>query len=166
MISAPDDRNVSIKMNDEFINRLDDIAHLVKCSRNQMIRNILVVGVEELQRFKSVGIIQLSIMIRDIHESIIGKSNLKLSDPVAGDKPIPIKLDGELITRLDDLAKQGGLTRHQLVKNLLRVGVEEAETMAKFGILQLSVLFHDLGESFRKFFKQGEEAYKVAEKMK
>jgi len=166
MLNESGEKNVSVKMNEDFIKRLDDIAHLVKLNRNQIIRNILEIGVEEIEKLRFVGILQLSLIIRDLRESILGKCNLKATDPVAGDKPIPIKLQNEFIARLDSLAEKGGLSRHQLIKNILRVGVEEGESMAKYGIIKLGLLLRDLPESFRVFFKKGDEAYKASEKIK
>lgn len=164
MQSAPEEKHISIKMNDEFITRLDDIAHMAKRSRIHIIKNFIEVGVEELEKHQIIRFFQLGIYARDLSESIKNKANLSSADPVAGDRPIPIRLDENFIDRLDTLANKAGLSRHQLMKNIIRVGLVESERISKVGILQLIVLLRDLPESFRKICKKGEAALKATEK--
>lgn len=158
MVRIPGEKHIAIKMNDEFIARLDKIAKEAKLSRNQLIKNILDVGFDELVKLKQVGVFQLGIYIRDLHESISNKHKKKIIDPISGERPIPIKLDEEFINKLDELAEKAGLSRHQLLKNIIRVGLEEAEILSKVGIIKLGVIFRDLPESFRAICEKGEAA--------
>lgn len=162
MVRIAGEKHIAIKMNEEFIARLDKIAQEAKLSRNQFMKNLLDVGVDELKKLKQVGVFQLGIYIRDLHESISSKSRKKIIDPISGEKPIPIKLDEEFINLLDELAEKAGLSRHQLMKNIIRVGLEQTEILAKVGVVRVAVIFRDLPESFRAIFKKGEKALKVA----
>lgn len=157
MVRIPGEKHIAIKMNDEFIARLDKMAKEAKLSRNQLIKNILDVGLDELEKLKQIGVFQLGIYLRDLHEAISSK-NKKNFDPISGERPIPIKLDEDFINRLDMLAEKAGLSRHQLLKNIIRAGLEEVETLSKVGIIKLGVIFRDLPESFRAICEKGEAA--------
>lgn len=152
-------RNIAIKMNDEFIARLDKLANRIDVTRTKLMKNFIQVGIEELEEMKSIGFFQLGLMVRDVGEAIqLGKM---ISDQVSGDKPIPIKIDDDYIDRLDALAEKAGLSRHQLMKNLLDVGVIEFETMDKVGVMSLMLLARDLHGAFKRISSRGEKALKA-----
>ncbi len=159
MVKLEGDKEISIKMNKEFIERLDKLAHMGKISRRQLLKNFLEVGVIEVEGLKDIGIFQAAIFIRDLQEKRSGIK--KMPAIVGGEIPIPIKIDEEFLYRLDKLAERADLSRHQLMKNILLVGVEETEALAKLGIVQMVIIIHDLPESFAKFFKVGEKALKA-----
>ncbi len=154
MSPTTDGKNVSIKMNEEFISRLDYLAHKAKLSRHQLLRNLLEVGIEELEDLKNIGMFQLGILARDVATWC----NLPKSDPVTGEKAIPVTLDEKLLTRLDALAERADLSRAMLMRNLVRVGVEGLETMDKVGLVKLFTIVRDLPEYFRAVCEDGEQA--------
>lgn len=155
MVGSKNERDIAIRMNPEFIARVDKLANLVRVSRHQLMKNMIEVGVEELELLSCVGVLQLGILIRDLMN---GASAGKPKDPIIGNKPIPVALDTTYVARLDKLADKAGLPRHQLMKNLLRVGVEEAESMVRIGVLQFVILMRDLPGAFREVCKAGERA--------
>jgi metal-responsive CopG/Arc/MetJ family transcriptional regulator len=65
-------------------------------------------------------------------------------------KSITLWLDEETANRLDKVAQRAGLSRSRLAENLLLVGLDEAETLKKIGVLQLAVLLRDLHEKVSK----------------
>lgn len=65
--------------------------------------------------------------------------------------PVSIKIDPELLARLDKLAEKGGLTRSKLLTNIIEVSVDTLENCQKVGFLQFSLLLRDLGESMNKW---------------
>lgn len=158
MVTTPGEKNISIKLNDDFISRLDKIAGIGNLSRHQLAKNIIEVGIEELETLKRIGVFQLGILIRNLTEK-----RIKPKDTASGEKPIPIKLDDNFIDRLDKLASKAELSRHQLMKNLLQVGLEEVEAFAKIGAIRLAVIIRDLPKSLRKICDMGEVALRAAE---
>lgn len=154
MCPAFDGKNVSIKMNDEFIARVDYLARKARLSRHQLVKNLLEVGVEELEDLKNIGLFQLGILARDVAVWC----NLPKSDPVTGDKAVPVTIDEDLLSRLDALAERADLSRAQLMRNLARVGVEGLENMDKVGLLKLITIIRDLPRYFRDVCKDGEQA--------
>lgn len=154
MCPAANEKNVTIKMNDTFIARVDYLAGKAKLSRHRLLKNLLDIGVDELNDFKKIGLFKLGVLARDVAEWC----NLKMSDPVTGEKSIPVTLDETFIAILDDLATQADLSRAQLMRNLVRVGVEGLETMDKVGIIKLMTIIRELPDYFRLVCMDGENA--------
>jgi predicted DNA-binding ribbon-helix-helix protein len=154
MSPTTNEKIVTIKMNDTFISRLDYLARKAKMSRHQLLKNLLDVGIDELNDFKKIGLFKLGVLARDVADFC----NLKMSDPVTGDKSVPVTLDETFIAILDDLATQADLSRAQLMRNLVRVGVEGLETMDKIGIIKLMTIIRELPNHFRSVCNDGENA--------
>lgn len=154
MCPAGNEKNVTIKMNDNFISRLDYLARKAKLSRHRLLKNLLDVGVDELNDYKKIGLFKLGVLTREVAEWC----SLPMSDPVTGDKSVPVTLDEAFIAILDDLASQADLSRAQLMRNLVRVGVEGLETMDKVGIIKLMTIIRELPDYFRLVCKDGENA--------
>lgn len=154
MCPASNEKNVTIKMNDTFIARLDYLARKAKMSRHQLLKNLLDVGVDELNDYKKIGLFKLGVLTREVAEWC----NLPMSDPVTGEKSVPVTLDEPFIAILDDLATQADLSRAQLMRNLVRVGVEGLEAMDKVGIIKLMTIIRELPDYFRLVCMDGENA--------
>jgi len=65
-------------------------------------------------------------------------------------KVITIWVDEETVRRLDKVAKKIGISRSKLMENLTLIGLEEAETMGKIGVLQLAVILAEIKEKIGK----------------
>lgn len=158
MTRSQDEKSIAIKMNSEFIVRLDRLAELVKIPRSRLAKNLVEVGMEELEIWSCVGVLQLAILVSDFTKN---KPTARPKDPVSGDNPIPIFIHESDVLRLDNLAAKAGISRHQLIKNLLRVGVEEGEVMARMGMLKFVVLMRDLPAAFHEVCKMGDRALRA-----
>lgn len=160
MCPAIDEKNVTIKMNDEFIARLDYLHKKAKLSRHRLLKNLLEIGVDDMKDLQKIGLFKLGILARDVAEWC----NFKISDPVTGDKSVPVTLDESFINELDDLAARANLSRAQLMRNLVRVGVEGLETMDKVGAIKLITIIRDLPEYFDSVCRDGENAINALKK--
>lgn len=56
---------------------------------------------------------------------------------------VSIKLTVEWINRIDTLAKELGMSRHQLLKNMTEVGLDELKAMNRYGLFQLGITLRD-----------------------
>lgn len=65
-------------------------------------------------------------------------------------KAITLWLDEETAKGLDRIAARAGLSRSRLAENLLIVGLDEAKTMERIGVLQLAVLLQKLRGKVKK----------------
>lgn len=160
MSPATDEKNVTIKMNDEFIARVDYLAKKAKLSRHRLLKNLLEIGVDDMKDLQKIGLFKLGMLTRDVAEWC----NFKISDPVTGDKSIPVTLDESINATLEDLASRADLSKAQLMRNLVRVGVEGLETMDKVGVLKLITIVRDLPGYFDAICKDGENAVKALKK--
>jgi len=60
------------------------------------------------------------------------------------EKTISVKLNVKRIERLDKLAKRAGISRHQLMVNMIDVGISEISMASKVGFFQVGLAIRDL----------------------
>ena len=66
---------------------------------------------------------------------------------------ITLVLPEPIIKDLTRLAGKAGLTRSQLMRNIMVAGVDELKIMEKVGLLHGAVYFRDLGKMIGKHFQ-------------
>jgi metal-responsive CopG/Arc/MetJ family transcriptional regulator len=64
-------------------------------------------------------------------------------------KTIGIWIDQGLLLRLDQIAEKAGVSRNQLMTNLIEVGLEEAEAFDKLGLYRLARLIEQSRERIK-----------------
>jgi hypothetical protein len=72
-------------------------------------------------------------------------------------KMLSVELDLELIARLDKLANNCGISRHQLMKNFIESCTYEGEFLSKVGLIYTV-------KKMRGFLEMGKEAFKAESK--
>ena len=60
---------------------------------------------------------------------------------------ISFYIPDELLERINNLAKMGGITRTKLIVNMLEETTKTLEFTGKIGVLQVSLLLRDLSEN-------------------
>jgi predicted DNA-binding ribbon-helix-helix protein len=60
----------SFRVEPKFVESLDRIAKIAGVSRNQLIVNLLTVGMDELETFENLGIFRLTALMRCLSESV------------------------------------------------------------------------------------------------
>ncbi len=145
------EKTISIKLNENWIERLDKLAKRGSVSRHQLMRNLIEVGIGGISVASKVGFFQLGVVIRDF-------LNLKDKPKPGKEKPIPLKLDVALLDKIDSFAERGGLSKNQLMRNLITVGVEELERASLIGVLQLGLWMRDVENSIKKIIQDGSKA--------
>jgi len=73
-------QNVVFRMAPAEIAELDRFAEKMGLTRSQLIRNLVVVGMEETLLFEKFGMVRAAITVRDICSWMSGKVSQKLSD--------------------------------------------------------------------------------------
>ena len=61
---------ISLRIEKEVLDRLDEIAKLADIDRSKLITNILDEGSKTLMQTKKVGLLQFSILMRDMEEKM------------------------------------------------------------------------------------------------
>jgi len=154
------EKQISVKLSDDTIQALDTFAVIIGKSRHDLIRNILEITVDDIKDLKQVGIFQLGMMIRDLQHGIEDKLGLKQKTKNDGEgKPIPVKLTEEFIEQLDQLAGRADISRHKLMQNFIKVGLEEMVFLEKTGALKVATILRDLVKGFKKIYDLGKKAY-------
>ena len=59
-------QNVVFRMTPSEIERLDQFAERMDMTRSQLIRNLVTVGMEEVEVFEKMGLARAAITVRDI----------------------------------------------------------------------------------------------------
>jgi len=151
------DKMISVKLNQAWIDRLDKLAKKAKISRHQLILNMMTEGTRQLKLLKKIGIFQVGLAIRDI--KIPGFATSKAAEDA--DKPIPVKIDEKLLEEIEALADRAGLSRHQLMRNIIHVSVEELELLMMAGIGPAVLIYESLKDSLKGIISDGEKAMKA-----
>ena len=150
------DKSTSIKLSAHWIERLDKLTKQADLSRQQLMHNIIEVGIDAIEFSSKVGVFQLGLMIRDLLD-------LRRKPVTGGETPLPLKVDEKVFAKVEMFAEKSDLTRHQLMRNLILVGIEELEGSARVGVFQLSVALRDLGGTVKKIVKDGQRAISGAQ---
>lgn len=66
------------------------------------------------------------------------------------EKTTSVKLHADWIKRLDDLAKRGGISRHQFMRNLVGVSLDQFTTLRAVGFFKVGLAVRDLQEKLGK----------------
>jgi predicted DNA-binding protein len=59
-------QNVVFRMTPSEIGRLDRLAEKISRTRSQLLRNLIIVGLEETELFEKFGMVRAVITVRDI----------------------------------------------------------------------------------------------------
>jgi len=160
MTPAPESKHVSIKLNAKTITELDKLAKKADISRHKLMQNLIYEGAKEVEAFDNIGFLQIGIQIRNAMKSIKYLRPLVTAEDTSNEKPIPIKIDDDTYDRITRLAQKGELSNHQLMINLINIGVTELNIADKVGIVNLAVALRD---AFDTVCKLGETALKAVE---
>lgn len=145
------EKTVSVKLGEQWITRLDKLAKAAGLSRHQLMRNMIQVGVNGISLASKVGLFQIGLAIRDLLD-------LRKKAEPGEEKPLPLRIDEKLLDKVDAFAARGGLSRHQLMRNLIHLGIDELEGASRVGVLQTSVWLRDLEEAIKKVIRNGSKA--------
>ena len=153
---------ISIWLNREIQDNLDDSAKRVNLSRNKLIENLLDVGLEEIGILKHVGIFRLSMAIENLRQQ--WRVSQESSDEDKSKTPrgsnITVWLDEKVIDTLEDLAKGLDLSRSKLIEHLLEMGIRDFKYLDKSGIIPMALYIQGLRDKWKKRFKDTENSLK------
>ena len=145
---------ISIKLSSEWIEKLDKLATKAEISRHQLLKNMTEVGLDQIRKYDRVGFLQVGIMLRDL----LSSNKPKPADTGKGERAIPVYLRDDLVEKIDLYAEKAKLNRQQLLRNLIKVGIDELEMLAALGIVDTVLLVEKLKGKFKSLIKDGEDA--------
>jgi predicted DNA-binding protein len=160
----------TVNLETDVLERLKDMADHAGLSRHKMIVNLLTVGIEEIELFKHVGILQLAIIVRNMTTTPEKEKIRKSDETKPSEMPIPLRIEKDVIDRLGRLADQGEITRQRLARNIIKSGLEELESARKYGLTTVALKVRDIHEvmrdSFKKFLEIGKGALNGGKEVK
>lgn len=149
----------TVNLESDVLERLKIMAEHASLSRHKLMVNLLTVGIEEIELMKHVGIFQLSLIVRNMIATPENVKARKSDEIKTSEMPIPLKIDKNVIERLERLAEKSDLSRQRLAQNIIKTGLEETETARKIGLTKVAITVRDMHDSFKKFLEIGKKAY-------
>lgn len=67
--------------------------------------------------------------------------------PKANEIQFTVNLDTDVLERLKSMAEHADISRHKLMVNMLKAGIEEIEVLKHVGIFQLAIIVRNMTES-------------------
>lgn len=67
--------------------------------------------------------------------------------PKPNEVQFTVNLETDVLERLKSIAEHGDISRHKLMVNLLKTGIEQIEVLNHVGIFQLAILIRNMTES-------------------
>jgi predicted DNA-binding protein len=160
----------TVNLETNVLDRLKSMAEYASLSRHKLMVNILQVGIEQLEVLENVGIFQIGILIRNMTESPEKAIDRKHREAKNSEMPIPLRIEKNLVERLERLADRGDLTRQRLAQNIIKVGIEEIESGKKYGLTQAAIKFRDVQEMVQDLFTDilevGKQAFYAGREVK
>lgn len=163
MTSQVDEKQVSIKFNDLFIGRLDALAKSGEMNRNHLMLSFVNLWVNVLDESSMRGLFYISnlLRVREVQMNCTFAYEHEFTESRIPEKPLPIKFSKESLFTIDALASVNHISRHQLLKTMIIVGIEELEEIADRKRYQFGAIENKLHDSFSTIMKKGFKAFKA-----
>ncbi|WP_321416425.1 hypothetical protein [uncultured Desulfobacter sp.] len=149
---------VSIRLEPKIIAFVDDIAQKGNITRSKVIHNLIDIGHTELKTQKNIGLVKLNLMVRQFKKSlkpVLAEAEKQIAvedEPKKGS--VSVRMDNDLIQRIDLLSEQIGLTRKGFIEYVLEFEIREMKLLLKIpGFLSTSVFLRDIEEAIKKNWK-------------
>jgi predicted DNA-binding protein len=155
-------QNVSVKIEQKYLNILNKISEQADISRHKLIHDILEKTIEELEFGRRIGFFQMVILIRNLARKINLLSDTAIDKVEQEERSIPIRLSKDFLDRLDELAKQTDRTRHYLMKRFIEVGADELDKLYNKKVpVTNGLMMRHLKKKLDSLCKEGEQAYNM-----
>ena len=142
--------NVTIWLTNDFYKRLEILAKARRRKPKDLANELILETFSMLKFFDSFGFVRLVIVISAITETFENEV-LKRKENA---KPMYFQFDEEIVDRMEKIAQKGNISKSQMVKNLLEVGIEEVETTDKFGEMGFLKLMEKIQNNLKKRFNK------------
>lgn len=160
MIPHIDEKQIAIKLNDNLISSLDALARAGDMNRNHLMLSLVNIWISVLDESRLPGLFYISNLhrVRDI-QCFSPAYEHEFTESRIPEKPLPIKFSEVSISNIDRFANFNHISRHQLLKTMIIVGIEELETIADCRPFQFGSVEKKLHHSFSTIMKKGLKAH-------
>jgi hypothetical protein len=163
MTSNIDEKQIAIKLNDKLIERLDALAKLGGMNRSHLMLSFVNIWLNVLDTSRLKLMFFVANILR-VHEAQMngrmGVYEHEYSGSRIPEKPIPIKLSEADIFKVIGHAMKSHISRHQMLKIMVIVGIEELEAITDKRPYQFGDIEQQLHNEFSMIMKKGERVFK------
>lgn len=161
MYPQNDEKQVSVRLSEYFIDRLDKLAKNGSVNRHHLMLCLIIIWLKVLEYSKLPNYFKLAIEIRDLEARLKGdmKPPLEYIESKFPEKSIPVKLTDADIKRIACLVSRTHLSRHQLLINMMNIGIEELENATSSEVYRYADIEPQLYSSLETIMKKGRKAF-------
>jgi hypothetical protein len=162
MIENLGEKQIAIKLSENYISRLDDLARRGNTNRRQLMVNFIKVWMDELKESNSVNFFHLAIILRSI-EADMEQDYSRRSEFIESnlpEKPFPIMLTEDDGLYVVSCAGRANMSRHHMLKNMVITGIEELAELTNNQEYDFSVVEPKLKRAFGIIMAKGFRAFR------
>jgi len=149
---------VSIWLDPTTITLIDKVAKTADITRTRLIHNLIEVGYDELKLQKNIGLVKLSLLLRKFKISVqplLSEAEKKIIVDEKRKDSVSVRMDHNLITKIDSLSKKIGLTRKSFIEYVLEFEIRDMKAIYKIpGFFKTVMTIRDLEEAIRENWKK------------
>jgi len=162
MVAQMDEKQIAIKLNEYLISSLDALAKAGGMNRNHLMLSFVNTWVNVLDESSMRGLFYISnlLRVREV-QSFSSAFEHEFTESRIPEKPLPMKFSDSSITGIDALASVNHISRHQLLKTMIIVGIEELEKITERRPYKFCSIEFKLHNSFSNIMKKGFKAFKA-----
>lgn len=158
---------ISFWIEPEILQLYDDFAKKARIPRSQLIHNIIETGYEEMKVQNNIGLIKVNMFLGHIKSKLPAMFNeakakhIVLDEDSLKKENVSVRLDPDLIQKIDLLSKKINLTRKGFIEYILDTGIREHKILTSIpGFIETIVHLRDFLDVVKKGWKN---AYKESE---
>ncbi|MDD2366076.1 MAG: hypothetical protein PHN84_07925 [Desulfuromonadaceae bacterium] len=164
MIPNTDERQIAIKFNDNLISNLDCAAKAGEMNRNHLMLSLVNIWLNVLMNNSGLrSLFYITCILRTRKKQMECKPAFEheFTESRLPEKPLPLKFSDSTIFDIDSLACVNQISRHQLLKTMIIVGVEELRELTEGKTYQFGAVEKKLHKSFSTIMEKGFKAFKA-----
>ena len=162
MIENLVEKQIAIKLSENYISRLDDLARRGDTNRRQLMLNFIKIWLNELKEINKADFFHLAIILRGI-EADMEQDDPRRTEFVESnlpEKPFPIILSRNDSLYIISCAGRANMTRHHMMKSMVITGIEELEELTDNKEYDFSVVEPKLKRAFGIIMAKGFRAFR------
>jgi len=158
-----DEKQIAIKLNERVISSLDGLAKNGSTNRSHLMLSLINIWISVLENVPMAGLFYITSLLRSRVQLYPGYP-LEFTESRLPEKPLPLKLSDSTIETVLGLASVNRISRHQLLKVMIIVGMEELEDLTDRTPFEFGAIEQQLHKSFTKLMEKGFKAFKAFSK--
>jgi hypothetical protein len=156
-------KQIAVKYDEYTKDRLDRLARNGAVNRHHLMLSFINIWLGVLKNADMAALFHFAIILRDFEALTKGilRSQREIPDSRVPEKAFPIKLGETTIFDIERFASRANMSNHQLMKNMIIIGIEELENITDYKAYQFGAVEPKLYKSFEMIMKKGFKAFKA-----